>query len=469
MKKYDVIVIGGGSGGLTAAAGAASFGARTALIDRNALLGGECVFTGCIPSKALIHQANEYCQAKKLAEKQGLSLKLEFDKVKKEVQKAIAAAQKADSDERFKELGTDLYHEQAYFLSPHEIQAGSEVLYGKKIVIATGSSPSVQEIPGLKEAGFETNETIFDLNELPEKLAVIGGGPIGTELGQAFARLGSEVAIIQHGEQLLSKEDHDIQSFLMNVLKDELKILTGSKIAKVRKNGNTKILEIERESEIEELEADCVLLAAGRKPNTSSLKLENCGVKTDEKGYIEVNDHLQTNVKHIYACGDVIGTFQFTHAAGQEGKKVVQNALFGLKSKMDYTAIPWNTYTMPEVFHLGKTEREAAKTMQGVKVYKKRLNETDRFITAGEDGLIKIITDSKNRIIGAHAVGNGAGDWMQPAVQAMGSKISTLSNMVYPYPNRPAAIGQTADLFWREKLFTGPVKKLAGAYIKYIR
>lgn len=471
MEKYDLIVIGGGSGGLTAAAGAASFGAKIALIDKRPSLGGDCLHVGCVPSKAFIHQANEFYQAKKGAEKHHVALKASLDSVRKEVEKAIGTIQKSDSDERFEELGIDVFHGAAVFRSMHEVEVCGKILYGKRIVIATGSSPIIPPVEGLKEAGFLTNETVFSLEALPEKLVIMGGGPIGVELGQAFARLGSHVTIIERGKNLLSKEDRDVQSFMQKKLSEELTIKTSTKVKRVSKYGDQRLITVESNGAEEELEADEILVTAGRSPNTASLGLEEIGVEMDSKGHVKVNSYLQTNLKHIYAVGDVIGTYLFTHTAGQEGKTVVQNAMFGVKTKMNYDAVPWNTYTKPEVFHLGLTELEAGQKMNGVKIYKKSLSEVDRFVTEQEDGFVKIITDSKDRIIGAHAVGDGAGDWMQSVVYAMqsGKKISSLSRMVYPYPNKAAAIQQTADLYWREKLFSGTLKKITQPYIKYLR
>ncbi|MGD6816974.1 dihydrolipoyl dehydrogenase family protein [Metabacillus sp. 84] len=469
--KYDLIVIGGGSGGLTAAAGAASFGAKVALIDKRETLGGDCLHVGCVPSKALIHQANEFYTGKKTALKYGTELNVDFDGIKQSVQKAVETIQHHDSDERFEELGVHIFHGQAEFTGAHKVKVNGQILKGKRIVIAVGSSPLSPDIEGLKEAGFQTNETIFTMDAFPNRLAIIGGGPIGVEMGQAFARMGSRVTIIDRSGKILSKEDDDVRDFMTEELSKELDILSSTEVAKVTLSGEGKVLHLKSGGREEMLEVDDILLAMGRVPNTKSLHAERAGVELNEKGHVKVNDYLQTSKKHIFAAGDVTGEYIFTHAAGQEGKTIVQNAVFGVKSKISYENMPWNVYTRPEVFHLGLTEKEAKEQGEEITVYKKKLEEVDRFVTEEETGFVKLIMDKKGNILGAHAVGQGAGDWMQTVVfaKSSGKKLRSLSGMVYPYPNRAAAIQSAADLYWREKLFDGALKKWAGRYIKWFR
>ncbi|MTH54473.1 FAD-dependent oxidoreductase [Bacillus mangrovi] len=469
--KYDLIVIGGGSGGLTAAAGAASFGAKVALIDRKETFGGDCLHYGCVPSKALIHQANRYYTANQEASRQGVALTVPFERIKEAVQTAIETIQHHDSDERFQTLGVDVFHGAAEFTGRRKVKVNGQVLKGKRIVIATGSRALQPDIEGLKEAGFQTNETIFTMPRFPKRLAVIGGGPIGVEMGQAFARMGSSVTIIDRSEKILSREDDEIRDFMTDTLSKELEIRSNTEVSKVVLNNGKKILYVKRNGKEEELEADEILLAMGRVPNTEGLNTDKAGVELDEKGHILVNGYLQTSQKHIFAIGDVTGKFLFTHSAGQEGKTVVQNAIFGVKSAISYENMPWNVYTKPEVFHLGMTEEEAREKHETVTVYRKKLDEVDRFITEEETGVIKLIMDKKGKILGAHAAGEGAGDWMQTVVYAKtnGQKLRSLSGMVYPYPNKAAAIQAAADLYWREKLFDSGLKKVASNYIKWFR
>ncbi|WP_338777818.1 FAD-dependent oxidoreductase [Metabacillus sp. FJAT-52054] len=469
--KYDLIVIGGGSGGLTAAAGAASFGAKVALIDKRDTLGGDCLHVGCVPSKALIHQANEFYKGRNAAARHGYELNADFNQVKNAVKTAVATIQHHDSDDRFEQLGVDIFHGTAEFSSSQEVIVNGQKLMGKRFVIAVGSSPLIPDIDGLKDAGFQTNETIFSMPVFPKRLAIIGGGPIGVEMGQAFARLGSEVTIIDRSSNILAKEDEDVRDFITAKLSEELEIRSNTEVEKVSLSGQNKVLHLRSNQKEEMLEADEILLAMGRVPNTKGLKADKAGVDLDDKGHVKVNAYLQTNLKHIFAAGDVIGQYLFTHAAGQEGKTIVQNALFGVKGKISYDHMPWNVYTRPEVFHLGLTEKEAKEQHGNVTIYKKALDEVDRFVTEQETGFVKLIMDQKGKILGAHAVGEGAGDWMQSVVfaKSSGKKLRSLSGMVYPYPNRAAGIQSAADLYWREKLFDGGLKKWAARYIKWFR
>ncbi|AZB44059.1 FAD-dependent oxidoreductase [Bacillus sp. FJAT-42376] len=469
--KYDLIVIGGGSGGLTAASGAASFGAKVALIEKRSTLGGDCLHVGCVPSKALIHQANEFFTGKKVAAEQGFKLTADFEKVKASIQTSIQTIQDHDSDERFEQMGVDVFHGTAEFTGTHEVRVNGETITGKRFVIAVGSSPLIPDIEGLKEAGFQTNETIFSMESFPEKLAIIGGGPIGVEMGQAFARMGSKVTVIDRSSKILSKEDEEIRDFMTGQLSKELTIYSNTEVEKISVSETGKVVHVKTGEKKEAIEADEILLAMGRVPNTKGLNCETAGINLNDHGHVIVNEYLQSSQKHIFAAGDVTGQYIFTHAAGQEGKTIVQNAVFGVKSKISYENMPWNVYTRPEVFHLGLTEKEAEEKHGKITVYKKRLNEVDRFVTEQESGFIKLIMDQKGKIIGAHAAGEGAGDWMQSVVMAKtnGDKLRSLSGMVYPYPNRAAAIQTAADLYWREKLFDGGLKKWAARYIKWFR
>ncbi|MDX8291389.1 FAD-dependent oxidoreductase [Metabacillus indicus] len=472
--EYDVIVIGGGSGGLTAAAGAASFGAKTALIEKEKALGGDCLHAGCVPSKAFIAAANKVYSAKKAAAAFGFTSggKADMKKVMESVQRAIAVIQEHDDDERFESLGIDVIHGEAVFVSSHEVSVGDTILKGKKIILATGSRPAVPDIEGIRDSGYLTNRNVFNLEVLPESLAVIGGGPIGVELAQAFSRLGTEVTLIERSSLPLSKEDDEIRETAARLLSKEFTILTEAAIESVSSFEDRKELVIRQNDVLKTLEVSHILVAAGRKPNSDGLKLETIGVECDEKGVVKVNRSMQTSVPHIFAIGDVNGNQLFTHAAGLEGKGVVQKAVLGLPHTVKYDSMPWVTYTHPEIFHLGMTEDEARKNHRDIGVYKADLNEVDRFIAEDEtEGFVKIITDKHGAILGAHAIGEGAGDWMQPVVYAsqLGKKIGDLSQMVYPYPNRAAAVQKTADLYWREKLFSGIVPKLTEKWIKVKR
>ncbi|SED09376.1 FAD-dependent oxidoreductase [Paenibacillus sp. GP183] len=476
MKKYHLVVIGGGSGGLTVAAGAAAMGANVALVEKQSNLGGDCLHYGCIPSKALIESAKQVYYAKKSSLEFGFDLQgeVDFSAVATRVKAAIEKIQKHDSAERFHKMGVDVYYGFGRLKGSHQVEiSDGQVILGKRIVISTGSQPVIPDIEWINEVEYLTNETIFDLNQLPKTLIVIGAGPVGLELGQAFSRLGSGVTVIQHSPALMEKEDADMVPFVKAALEKEIQFLFNAKVRQVKKlhNGRKAVVVSQEQKEIQ-LEADGILVAAGRKPNTGNLGLDEAGVKT-EKGYIIVNDRLQTTVPHIYAAGDVLRDFPFTHAAAMEGKIIVSNALLGLRRKVNYDHVPWVTFTDPEVFHLGLTEKQAKeKHGDGIRVHQVTLGEVDRFIADRNTvGLVKVITDAKGRILGAHAAGKNAGDWMQEIVFAKqhGHKIGDISTVIHPYPTHAAALQQTADLYWRRRLFEGTIGKILKKYIEWFR
>lgn len=476
MKKYDLIVIGGGAGGLTVAAGAASLGAKVALIEKEEQPGGDCLHFGCVPSKALIEIANRINSARYLGEF-GVSISedIQMEAVMKKVKEAIDHIQVHDDADRFRKLGVDVYIGIGAFHSKNEVIINNgEIIFGKRIVISTGSRPFIPPIPGLKENGFITNETVFSLSTLPKRLLVLGGGPIGIEMAQAMAKLGSEVTVVERSDGVLVKEDGEVQQLMKDVLSKEMKLIYNATVSSIETGPSGKVAHLTVEPGEQEIsiEVDEILVATGRTPNSDKLQLNNANVVTDDRGHIKVNARLQTNIPHIYAVGDVNGTLPFTHVAGMEGKLVVQNALIGLRRKIDYSNVPWVTYTSPEVFHLGLTEEEAKDKKLDYNTYKVDLSEVDRFVTDHQTtGFVKIITDKKGYIIGGHAVGNHAGDWMQEVVfsKQFNKKIGSISNVIHPYPNHSAAVQRTADAFWRKKLFEGFLPKLMEKYIRWFR
>jgi pyruvate/2-oxoglutarate dehydrogenase complex dihydrolipoamide dehydrogenase (E3) component len=476
MKKYDLIVIGGGAGGLTVAAGAAGFGVKVALIEKEPQPGGDCLHTGCVPSKALIAAAKELYTARKAAEAYGLELKGEANYLEayRRVQAAKSVIQHHDDADRFRRMGVDIYQGHGKFRDDYHVEIeGGEVLHGKRIVIATGSRAAIPPIDGLHDMDFLTNESVFDMKSLPKSLIVIGAGPVGLELSQAFARLGSKVTLLMRGSRLLKREDADLVPYVQAALEKELSFVFHANVSRVEAmaDGNKRVI-VKRGGEEIHLEADAIFVAAGRKPNTDLLGLSNTRVQLDGD-HIVVKKTLQTTAPHIFAVGDVIKPFPFTHAAGMEGKTVIGNAVFGLKRKVSYDHVPWVTYTDPEIFHLGMTEDEARdQAGDAIQVYKVTLDHVDRFITDREtDGIVKVITDRKGTILGAHAVGKGAGEWMQEAVFAKhyDHKLGDISQAVHPYPTHGEALMKTADQFWHRKLFHGAVPHLLKAYVKWFR
>jgi pyruvate/2-oxoglutarate dehydrogenase complex dihydrolipoamide dehydrogenase (E3) component len=476
VKNYDLIVIGGGAGGLTVAAGAASMGAKVALVEKEKQPGGDCLHYGCVPSKALIESAKKVYTSRKAADEFGFEIqgKADLSVAKKRVKSAIAEIQKHDDADRFRDMGVDVYHGYGRFKDKHHIHIDSgEVIKGKRIVIATGSRPAIPPIEGIESVHYMTNETIFELEETPNRLVVVGAGPIGLELAQSLARFGSKVTVVEFAPTIFGREDAELVPYVQEALEKELTFKLDTKVEMVEEKSNgEKIVTINSNGVKETIMTDAILVAAGRKPNIDKLGLEGIGVQVD-RGSIVVGDTLQTSIPHIYAVGDVTGAFPFTHAAGLEGKVVIANAVFGLKKKVSYDHVPWVTYTDPEVFHLGLTEAEAReKVGDEIQVYRVATDDVDRFVADRQlDGFLKVITDKNGKIIGAHAVGKGAGDWMQELVFAKqnGHKIGDISNVIHPYPTHGAILQRAADQYWRKKLFQGWIPKLSKKYIQWFR
>lgn len=474
MKDYQLIVIGGGAAGMTVAAGAANLGVKVALVEKHKHLGGDCLHVGCVPSKALIaasKEANAMMRAARL-------LGTEFDgreyyqMTKARVDRARAIIQDHDGTERFEKIGVDIYIGEASFQSPYELKVGDDLLIGKKFVIATGSKPTIPPIDGLDSVSYLTNETVFEEETLPKSLIVIGAGTIGLELAQSFVRLGTEVTVLDAMDTFLPKEDEAVANYLRTQIEMAMRLKIGVNVKHVSKQGDTVRVTVEVNGETMEYEAEQLLVATGRAPRIEALRLDRANVDVT-KGYIDVSSSYRTSQSHIFAIGDTINTLPFTHAAGEEGKAVVTNALFGLWSKVDYEKMPWITFTEPEVFHVGLTEKEARKRYgDDVDVYEAKLSEVDRFIAERQEtGFVKIITRKNGKIIGGHAIGESSGDWMQLVVYAMqrGDKIGKLSRMIYPYPSRSEAVKKVSDLYWRKRLFESPLTELARNYFKWTK
>lgn len=485
-QSYDLIVIGGGSAGLVAAGGAAILGARVALVEKHRL-GGDCLYTGCVPSKALIRSARFARQARD-AEKFGYQ-KLDpkflgdsFASITKRIRRVIETIEHHDSPEIFEEMGVEVVFGTPRFRNPTEIEVslkndgGSRVMKAKRFCISTGSGPSIPPIEGLEEAGFVTNEQIFELTDLPKRLIVLGAGAIGMELGQAFARLGSKVTIVEMSDRVLAVEDEEVSTLMEEVLRnEEIKILTNAKAVGARRTVNgAKIVTTRSENgETLEIEADEILVAVGRNPNTEGLDLKKAGVEFDEKR-IATNDYLQTSQKHIFAAGDVTGHFQFTHMADYEAQIVIQNAFvpFLLRKKTDFRVVPWATFTEPEVARVGMIESDARAKFSGrVMTYKISFADNDRAQAEGSTtGFAKIVTHKK-RIIGATLVGEHAGELIHEFVWAVKQrmKVTDLNKVIRVYPTLAKitqAVGTEATL---ETLRSPFVQKWFKRYLKFWR
>jgi pyruvate/2-oxoglutarate dehydrogenase complex dihydrolipoamide dehydrogenase (E3) component len=467
MAKYDfdIGILGGGAAGLTVASGAAQFGAKTLLIEKEKSLGGDCLHFGCVPSKTLIRTAHIY-HLMKQAEKYGLpraDLKpVDFQAVAKRIQSVISAIQEHDSKERFCKLGARVEFGNAKFTDEHSVRLNGEMLSAKKWVIATGSSPFVPLIEGIDKTPYITNKELFSLKTLPQSMIAIGGGPISIEMAQAFNRLGAKVTVVERANQILGAEDKDMAEDLMNILISEgITFYLSSMPLSIKDLGNEKEILIKNaDSKILSLKAETILVAVGRKANLQDLGLEDIGVKTDKKS-LKIDARLRTNHKHIYVAGDTTGAYQFTHAAGYEGGIVLSNAILHLPRKADYTYLPWCTYTDPELASIGMNEKMATAAGISYSVWTEVFRTNDRSLAEGEEtGKIKLLLDANERPIGIQILGPHAGELISEWVAVMNGKVklSTIASGVHPYPTLCEINKKVVGTFFSGKIFSEKVK-----------
>ena len=451
---YDLAVIGGGSAGITFAKFGAQLGARIAVIEANKL-GGDCTWTGCVPSKALLHAAH-VAHTIRTAGALGIHTsppQVDFAAVSAHVRTIQAAVyEHDDAPEVLRRAGATVIEGRARFRNAEEIEVNGEVIRAKHYCICTGSHPKTPTIPGLREAGFITNEDIFQMNELPLRLLVVGGGPIGCELGQAMSRLGSSVTIVQSGAYLLPKDDRDLGEALAECLRAEgITVHCSTKTERVAVQDGAKHVTLQHQDGTRStVVVDQILVAAGRTPNVNELGLDGAGIHYDAAKGIQVNEYLQTSNPKVYACGDVIGGYHFTHVAAQEAGTVLRNALFPRQSAQSYAIVPWATFTDPEVAHVGLNEDEArAKYGAALRVYRSPWSANDRARTESDTtGFVKIlVVGVRERIVGAHIIGAGAGDLINTVVTAMagGVSASTLGGTIGVYPTRALGVKSTAQ------------------------
>lgn len=478
--EYDLVVVGGGSAGLLVAGVAASLKAKVALVERDRL-GGDCLWYGCVPSKSLIYASRLAYQVKS-AGRFGIycheEAQIDFAKAIGHVQSVISAIQPHDSPERFAGLGVEVIFGSGKFIDRRTFTVNDRCLQARAFAIATGSRAAIPTVPGLQEAGYLTNEQVFSLTELPDSLAVIGGGPIGCELGQAFSRLGSQVTIIASSDRLLPKEEPEAAQVVQEQLASEgIRVLTKTRVERVEVAAGKKYLWVGGEK----ISVDEILVATGRQPNVESLNLEAAGVemrKKDTSGYgtsihgqqgIHVNAKLQTTNPRIYACGDVIGGYQFTHIAGYEANVVLKNALFFPFTKAKYRVVPWATFTDPELARVGLTEQQARERYgDDIYVVKQDFAEVDRAqAEAATSGFAKIITRRNGQILGAHLVGPSAGELIHEIILAMSYnlKLSALSSIIHIYPtlaevNSKAAFELTKQKYEKNQRLQSLLEKL---------
>lgn len=459
-KNYHLIVIGGGSGGLVTAAGAAGLGAKVALVEKNKM-GGDCLNTGCVPSKAIIRTAKLAHDAR-TAQRFGLenfSPDIQLSRVMQSVREVQKKIEPHDSPERFQGLGVDVHFGSFHFLSPHEITDGTIILSAKRFVIATGAGPFIPPIKGIREIPFLTSDNVWGLAELPKRLVVLGGGPIGAELSQVFARLGSRVSVIDMADCLLSREDPEAGCLIKERFQREgIETLVNMRAEEVRTvSDGYELLLSHPETGKRVIPFDQILVAVGRAPHVEGLGLEKAGVKFSKKG-IEVDDYLRTSARHIFACGDVIGSYQFTHTADFQARLILRNALFPGKSKIDYRIVPWCTFTDPEVARVGLNEKEARADNIPYDVYTYHLKDLDRAVCDREDeGFIKILTGKgSDQLLGVTLVGSHAGDLIHELALAMHQRIGLrkIASMIHIYPTLAEVSKRIADTYQRGRLTT---------------
>lgn len=443
-KSFDnnIIVIGAGSGGLVSAYIAAMVKANVTLIEKHQM-GGDCLNTGCVPSKTLIRSA-KIAHYIKRADEFGIkdaNARVDFAAVMNRVQAAITTIEPHDSVERYSELGVNCIKGEAKIISPYEVLVGDKLLTTRNIIIATGGSPAVPKIKGLDQVSYFTSDTIWNLHAQPSHLLVIGAGPIGCELAQAFHRLGSEVTLLTRGHHILPKEDDDVsQLVLAQLVKEGIHVALEHEPVEIIANGNAYELIARHAGANRNIRFSHILLAAGRRANTVSIGLENLDIALSDDGTIEVDAYMRTRFPNIYAVGDVAGPYQFTHAASHQAWYAAVNALFGQFKlfKADYSVIPWATFTDPEVARVGLSEREA--TEQGIEfdVTKYALDDLDRAIADGEtNGFIKVITPKgKDKILGATIVGYHAGELINEFIATMkrGGRLNDILGTIHIYP-----------------------------------
>lgn len=473
--RYNLLVIGGGSAGLVAAVGAAGVGAKVALVE-NHLLGGDCLNVGCVPSKTLIRSAKAAGDLRRSARGDlGVTLNgdvtINFAAVMERVRRVRAEISHHDSAARFKKLGIDVYLGKGQFSGPDCFVVDGRTIQFSKAVIATGASPAHIPIPGLAETGYLTNVTLFELTAQPRRLAVIGAGPVGAEMAQAFARFGSQVAVFDILPTIAGLRDPDGLELVQKALgQDGVQFFLESGIQRVTAVPDGKQLTYTYQGETQQLVVDQILLAAGRKPNLEGLNLAAAGVVTNEKG-LEVNDRLQTSNYNIYGAGDVAIPAQYTHAADATARIVVQNALFLGRKTYSSLIIPRTVYTDPEIAHVGLAPHEAETRGIAVNTLTIWIQDTDRGRTDGEAGFVKIyVRQGSDKIVGATIVARHAGDMISEITTAMmaGAGMRTLSQTIHPYPTQAEAIKKAADA-WNRTRLTPTVSRLFATWLRWRR
>ena len=479
VALYDLVVIGAGTAGLVTAKGAAGLGIglKVAMIEKN-LMGGDCLNVGCVPSKCLIRSSRVVADMKESAP-YGIqppeNIEVDFPTVMARMRQVRTTISPVDSAVAAKKAGVDVFFGEASFTSDNTITVNGQTLKFKKAVIAAGARAVKPKIPGIEEVGYLTNENVFSLTQLPKRLAVIGGGPIGCELAQAFHRLGSEVILFHKGSHLLNKEDPDAAEIVQQAfIKEGIRLVLNCQLQGVKSSPEGKVISFAGNNGQETVVVDKILAGAGRQPNVESLNLEAVGVEYDLRRGVKVDDNLQTSNSKIYGAGDICMDWKFTHAADAAARIVIKNTLFspfGLgKSKLSDLVMPWVTFTDPEIAHVGMYESEAQAKGLSCNTIKIDFDDVDRALADGEtEGFLKILhKKGSDEILGATIVARHGGEMISEITTAMIGKmgLSKLSTVIHPYPTQASAIKQAADAY-RRTLLTERTKKLLGFLYKF--
>ena len=474
--RYNLVVIGAGTAGLVTAAGAAGLGAKVALVERE-LMGGDCLNVGCVPSKGLLSAARA-ARTVRYADEYGVHVSggfsVDFTQVMDRMRKLRADISPADSAQRFRDLGVDVFLGQGSFTGSNTIQVGDQTLEFRRAVIATGARAQAPPIPGLDQVEYLTNESLFSLTELPKRIGIIGGGPIGCEMAQAFAHFGSEVFLIETHDGIMSREDPDAASIVQQSLsRDGVRFFFSAKDTKLEPaDGGRVRVTLTADGQAHDEVVDKLLVAVGRAPNVDGLGLETVGVQYDSRTGVTVNDRLQTTNPQIYAAGDICSPYKFTHAADFMARTVIQNALFKGRAKASSLTIPWATYTSPELAHVGLNPQEAEKQGIEIDTYTQEFAHVDRAILEGEtEGFVRVHTkQGSGEIVGATIVATNAGDLIGEISLAMTHNLSLgkIASAIHPYPTQAEAIRKVGDQFNKTRL-TPFVKGLFEKWLSWTR
>ena len=471
--RYNLVVVGAGPAGLVAARGAAGLGAKVALVERN-LIGGDCLIMGCVPSKAIIRTSRLYGEMRN-ARNFGAALPgdvaVDFPAAMERMRRLRSRISRFDSARRLQEEGIDVFFGDARFTGPDSVMAGATALRFRKALIATGARPKIPDIPGLAEAGYLTNENVFDLIRQPRRLLVVGGGPLGCELAQAFCRLGVEVILAQDEPMFLPGEERDAAQILSDALaQDGIEIHLNSPVVAVRLENGSKVADLVNDGVMTTVAVDEILIGVGRAPNVEGMDLEAANVRYDTGKGIVVDDFLRTSNRRIYAAGDVCLTRKFTHSAEASARIVVQNALFLGRKRLSALTIPWCTYTDPEIAHVGLYVAGAFQKHISVKTFTILMHDVDRAVLDGEEqGFVKIhVREGSDRILGATIVARHAGDMINCITLAINSGLGlrALAEVIHPYPTQANAIKMAADAYNRTRL-TPVFKALAKHWLEW--